>query len=1714
MGSIIDRALDIINDHLKDQTSSFSDPVSLKPMARGGHVLEDDYPSHYLPGVGRQVMADGGSPVERAMAVARRMPEEGASIPAAPPAPPPVGRFEGRVRAPNLSETFEKENIPGIVVSPRPGKGSGPRVLPERGISYEQPEYEGYGAHGEIPTSNIEFSPSTPDIAGTALPPPIQHPLQNEPRLKNVSDNTQRILKSPGFRKLVEDHVGLKGPLQITPTHGTQLGEATPSFIINHPDMQYEHAEKLAHLLGFGFQQDSVVHNFHNPDIEDGIPAVLMGNGKKLNQKDIDNITSAAKGHGLDFTVTKDGKAAKFLHSGDQNQLDKFYQSVVDISKSTGLKDLYHARTQGKLINAKDYLNGIFGKAGGEIRDQAGSERSPDLFGRIVDHVLTPYAKATAGEGYRLSPERLAQTFGLSQDEEDKVRKSLLPTSKGDRTTVPLMTGEENLDVRPTGARGQDTVNDVLYALQNRAAEKGQIDPGDFSDEAKKSIAKDIADEVKYHVDNSDKSAVGWYDAALKKAKAMYHEIFPELKTDKDKEMLFDAILGITSQGNDVHSNSVFAARMYDKMRNEGKSIPEAVKDLSGGFGAQTKAIEGNLMKLHHLLEQNGFDRMRDLFNQKKTVSEWNKILRTDPTLKVPAQEKLTMKGAGDQKITGWMVFGPKIGSFINNLHGDYSTLTADLWFSRTWNRLLGHNFIHTPLAEQKQYRDFKDAITAEFMHHNGLPHEQYAGRTTEGQYEKDAAGNVKPWLFGQDMKDMSHDEFKDLVNDPEKMQVLAENLYEQYKGGGFKDKSDARRRAKNWMENRDLAVAAPRGDKEREFQQNTVEEAQKLLKKKYGLDISVADIQAALWFHEKELFSKLGVAPERAQPADYADAAKRTMDLIKNNELYRIKSKEKKTAKAYGGAIYTPELTTDPDDLARRLILWSYAAAPIARPLSRAEGGSTYPVAMPTEIKEDLKDGKAKMRHLSPQEFLDEADPLQIGKGDRHIINSFEHHIERGHKLGPLKLYEGGHQDGRHRANAAKDLGVKKVPVIDYRKADGGPVDDAQNAVDVAKNVSPVENDLLQPIGKSKMVGNEKPLFDEGKYKAGMASYGWNNKRSIRYLHHDDDGNPIGALQIMTQGPRTKKAVIQNVYVSENNRRNKIASGLLKRARQDYDVRHSDDLTSEGRAFAKAVKANGGPVDDAQNAVDVARNLTPMGFYSAAAEAASKFPQKAPIDQIISKIKGQPNVKTAELDNANLKDAFAGQRSVDPQEVARHLQANVPNIKERVYGGKPAVEYKPKELLERPEGFEDADDVYEIGPYGKPPHLISVKTNYESVMPHKYSVYGPSGFHSTYFTLADAVAHANNSINNIEQPLYKEYTIPGGENYREVVMALPQHGGTKAQFRVTGALPDVFDSREEAETYIQQLRQKAERNPNIATKLDRFPMNIVEENKPVSEPYKSSHWLGIPNPLAHLRMSDRDNGKTLHLEELQSDWGQEGRKHGFYDPNRDKTDSTLTQMSRDVSSAVPSGPYVTDTNQWVDLGLKRALLEAAKGGYDKLIWTPGEEQASRYDLSKQIDRLVYNPNAEILMAYKDGKQIINQSAAKNELEGMVGKDVAKNLLASEGQTLPDAGSTKYHILEGQDLAVGGEGMKSFYDKLVPQRLSKLVSQYDKDAKVAPHSHSLKGENGEVKAHSLEITPKLRAAILKGLPAFRSGGDVGKSPIIDRAFKVLSKLSR
>jgi len=873
-------------------------------IATGAGKLADKYASAYgdayktegyTPSLG---YASGGN-VDKALDVVGQQQPDPVAVAKQVAASPRAALTKGQQ---TLMGSFQQENRPAAVVSPKPGTGS----------TEDSPGW----------------SFATPNVIGADNPPPMQAPTQGKPRLSNIADHVQRQMKTKGFRDLVRDVAGIH-KMDVTPTTGSWMGQVEPSFIINGYGPSGEEAtpaqiRKLSHLLGFGYQQDAVVEHHHNPSVEEGIPTMYIGKGRKLVNSDLDKIHAAAQDHGLDFTRTKDGMGVKFSHFGEEKDLPDFMNRVKNVADKTGMPDRLHVRTDGDLKYAKGYLDEIFGGDGGKAGLPSGSARSPDLFGRVVDHVLAPYARAAASEGYRLSPERLGELYGLTSKEIDRVREGLYPGTKADLSSVPLMEGTEELDVRPSGAHGKPVVDDVIDALQNRAASRGQISPNDFSDTAKARMSDAIAKEVAYHVKNSSKSAIGWYDNALKKAKGEYHQIFPEIAQDPTKEQLFNSILGITSQGADVHTNSKNAARVYDMVRN-GSSIGDAVDALKGTFGKETRAIEFNLKKYESLLNKLGPEKMQELFNQKMPKKDWDKFIRDNDFMVDHNGAPLSTKGGANQKITGWSVFGPKIGSFMNNLNGDYSTLTADLWFTRTWNRLMGHSFLHDPSQEASQYREFRDALKAEYYKGSGsraaagqevIPE----GKTSQGKLKIDSkTGAAKPWLHGNDAQELSHEDFQKLLDNPDDMLDYAKDIHTRYVQSGYKDKSDLRRRAKNWVENKYNPAAAPRGDKERNFQQDTVEAAQKLLKDKYGMNVSVADIQAALWFHEKEMFGKYGVASTRAEPADYYDAAHDTVAAHKAGNLYhnlsgdRAASKlaaaehddeDQEEHKAFGGAI------------------------------------------------------------------------------------------------------------------------------------------------------------------------------------------------------------------------------------------------------------------------------------------------------------------------------------------------------------------------------------------------------------------------------------------------------------------------------------------------------------------------------------------------------------------------------------------------------------------------------------------------------------------------------------------------------------------------------------------------------------------------------------------------------------------------------------------
>ena len=101
-----------------------------------------------------------------------------------------------------------------------------------------------------------------------------------------------------------------------------------------------------------------------------------------------------------------------------------------------------------------------------------------------------------------------------------------------------------------------------------------------------------------------------------------------------------------------------------------------------------------------------------------------------------------------------------------------------------------------------------------------------------------------------------------------------------------------------------------------------------------------------------------------------------------------------------------------------------------------------------------------------------------------------------------------------------------------------------------------------------------------------------------------------------------------------------------------------------------------------------------------------------------------------------------------------------------------------------------------------------------------------------------------------------------GNSNYREMLLTLPD----KLANDIDGSLTSIKMFGKPMNELTQP--QRAE---------------VVKFMNTESPKYKSSHW-DEPNILAHVRMNDRtvDGKKSLHLEEIQSDWHQQGRDKGY----------------------------------------------------------------------------------------------------------------------------------------------------------------------------------------------------------------------------------------
>jgi hypothetical protein len=488
------------------------------------------------------------------------------------------------------------------------------------------------------------------------------------------------------------------------------------------------------------------------------------------------------------------------------------------------------------------------------------------------------------------------------------------------------------------------------------------------------------------------------------------------------------------------------------------------------------------------------------------------------------------------------------------------------------------------------------------------------------------------------------------------------------------------------------------------------------------------------------------------------------------------------------------------------------------------------------------------------------------------------------------------------------------------------------------------------------------------------------------------------------------------------------------------------------------------------------------LGFFSAVEQSAMNVQRKSGTGQaFLNDIAKGENVKADEIKWMGLDDFLKGKKNVTREEVQQFIAENRVEVKEVTLDNATA-NMKERQELEAMSNDElaDAAQVYDFSsPTFREDAINRIIDNRNSY----FDGYPEDDFRGG--------------------TKFGQYTLPGGENYREILLTLPTKGPS-----TINAMPDselrALIMRNDSNADVDGLSRQDLVSMIDGMGLDSSDLSRLSVDN--STQFKSSHWEQ-PNVLAHIRVNDRvdaDGKKMLLIEEVQSDWHQAGRDKGYKvkgptelpsnlqiventysnNPNtkfdvvnketglhsgwsgatpEQARDKWLASQARktDKPDAVPDAP-MKDT--WYQLALKRALKYAADNGYERVGITTGARQAERYNLSSQVNQIVVTPRMNaatgektrsvavdlksdgILQLGVDKNGIVDNARGDFDNPAQFkGKPLADIIGKELAQKIMDAERATF---EGAGLNVGGDGMKKYYDEVYPNFLDKYGKKW------------------------------------------------------------------
>lgn len=418
-----------------------------------------------------------------------------------------------------------------------------------------------------------------------------------------------------------------------------------------------------------------------------------------------------------------------------------------------------------------------------------------------------------------------------------------VPESKADRAAYNLSNiGVMNrTEVRQPGSKVKGEVAGELQARSRKLLEKMGITPGDLSDPRLRTLMSDaIALEIKAAMEKSG-HAGDWYSTKIDNAMKVAELIHPELATSDKARLAYRMALAVTSQNQSVPDNTSLANKQYEAFKETGV-FPVI------GSGTASKQMKQNFRKLNALFAD--YDHVKI-----------EKFLNTEFTVKELATAGWSVAGElTTAKVYGSAILGPKIGNgFYQNINGNFSPLTVDMWFMRGFGRLAGDLLPGNETLIRSQMARLRQSLTSPIAYREN---QVLDWKTLEPRPDAEIEGGFTEEAIKDD------DVLLELANrlDSWFTRERQKNI-KDYDSGRYA-KPEAVFAAQSLLTNGQPKDSPANGHHRQVIREVFQEAVDKLAGE--GIPLTTADAQALWWYPEKELYAKLGYRMTRAVPTDY----------------------------------------------------------------------------------------------------------------------------------------------------------------------------------------------------------------------------------------------------------------------------------------------------------------------------------------------------------------------------------------------------------------------------------------------------------------------------------------------------------------------------------------------------------------------------------------------------------------------------------------------------------------------------------------------------------------------------------------------------------------------------------------------------------------------------------------------------------------------------